>query len=94
MSCETVKPQATVPQPPPKQPEFDDVNALVQLFPSNMPVDSFALQAEFGNFVSHVLGHVNLTKRKLENLAAEATFSEECKSAFPLKAFRLLMTCL
>ena len=87
---QAVKPLATVLQPPLQQPKLEDVNEVVQLFPSNMPVDPFALHAEFGNFVSHV----QLKNKKFDSLADAASFSEEWKTAFPLtnKAFRLLMT--
>ena len=37
--CEAIKPLATVLQPL-KNPNFQDVQELVSLFPSNMPVDS------------------------------------------------------
>ena len=52
---EAVKPLATVLQTPLKHSDFKDVQELVSLFPSNIPVDPFVLHAEFGNFVSHAL---------------------------------------
>ena len=45
-----------------------------------MPVDPFALHAEFGNFV----GHVHLKNKKFDSLADAASFSEEWKTAFRL----------
>ncbi len=87
---QAVKPLATVLQPPLQQPKLEDINELVKLFPSNMPVDPFALHAEFGNLVSYV----QLKKKRFDSLANAAVFSEGLKSAFPLtnKAFRLLIT--
>ena len=91
---EAVKPLATVLQPPLKQPNIEDVQELVSLFPSNMPVDPFVLHAEFGNFVSHALTHERQENKKLDTVADVSKLSEVFKSAFPLtnKAYRLLMT--
>jgi hypothetical protein len=91
---EAVKPLATVLQPPLKHPDFKDVQELVSLFPSNIPVDPFVLYAEFGNFVSHALTHERQTNEKLDTVAKVAKLSEDFKSAFPLtnKAYRLLLT--
>ncbi len=90
---EAVKPLATVLQPPLKHPDFKDVQELVSLFPSNIPVDPFVLHAEFGNFVSHALTHEHQTNEKLDTVAKVAKLSEDFKSAFPLtnKAYRLLL---
>ena len=85
---EAVKPLATVLQPPLKNLNFKDVQELVSLFPSNMPVDPFVLHAEFDNFVSHALTHEREINEKLDTVA------EVFKSAVPLtnKAYRRLMT--
>ena len=90
---EAVKPLATVLQPPLKNPNFQDVQELVSLFPSNMPVDPFVLHAEFDNFVSHALTHEREINKKLDTVAKVSKLSEVFKSAFPLtnKAYRLLM---
>lgn len=91
---EAVKPLATVLQPPLQQPKFEDVQELVCLFPSNMPVDPFVLHAEFGNFIVHALAHERENNEKLDTVAKVAKHSEVFKSAFPLtnKAYRLLLT--
>ena len=86
---EAVKPLSTVLQPPLK-----DIQEIVSLFPSSMPVDSFVLHAEFGNFVSLALTHDREINEKQDTVAKVSKLSKVFKSGFPLtnKAYRLLMT--
>ena len=84
---EAVKPLATVLQPPLQQPNIEDVQELVRLFPSNMPVDPFVLHAEFDNFVSHALIH-RQTNEKLDTVAKVSKLSEVFKSVSRLPTKR------
>ena len=72
-------------QPSLKEPKLEDISDLVRLFPSNMPTDSFVLQAEFANFVSHV----DLTKKKLESLAKKLNFRRIANRPFHCLTKRL-----
>ena len=76
---EAVKPLATVLQIPLK-----DVQEIVSLFPSNMPIDPFVLHAEFRNFVSHALTHEREINEKLDTVAKVSKLSKVFKSGFPL----------
>ena len=73
---EAFKPLATVLQPPLKNPKFQDVQELVSLFPSNMPVDPFVLHAEFDNFVCHALTHEREINEKLDTVAKVSKLCE------------------
>ena len=81
---EAVTPLATVLQAPLKNPNFQDVQELVSLFPSNMPVDPFVLHAEFDNFVSHALTHEREINEKLDTVAKVSKLSEVLSQHFRL----------